>query len=44
MALRLLPKALRSGEQILCDKGYAGREFAAAWRGSTSRLDMESSV
>jgi len=25
----LLPHALRGGEQIVCDKGYAGREFAA---------------
>jgi hypothetical protein len=29
VALRLLPAALRGGEQIVCDKGYAGREFAA---------------
>jgi hypothetical protein len=29
VALRLLPKALRGGEQVVCDKGYAGREFAA---------------
>ena len=29
MALRLLPQALHGGEQIVCDKGYAGREFAA---------------
>jgi hypothetical protein len=29
VALRLLPQALRGGEQIVCDKGYAGREFAA---------------
>jgi hypothetical protein len=29
VALRLLPKALHGGEQIVCDKGYAGREFAA---------------
>lgn len=29
VALRLLPKALQGGEQIVCDKGYAGREFAA---------------
>jgi hypothetical protein len=29
VALRLLPHALRGGEQIVCDKGYAGREFAA---------------
>ena len=25
----VLPKALHGGEQIVCDKGYAGREFAA---------------
>jgi hypothetical protein len=30
VALRLLPLALRGGEAIVCDKGYAGREFAAA--------------
>lgn len=29
VALRLLPKALHGGEQVICDKGYAGREFAA---------------
>jgi hypothetical protein len=29
VALRLLPNALHGGEQIVCDKGYAGREFAA---------------
>lgn len=29
VALRLLPTALRGGEQIVCDTGYAGREFAA---------------
>jgi hypothetical protein len=29
VALRLLPQALHGGEQIVCDKGYAGREFAA---------------
>jgi hypothetical protein len=28
VALRLLPLALHSGEVIVCDKGYAGREFA----------------
>lgn len=27
VALRLLPIALRGGEQIICDKGYAGKEF-----------------
>ena len=30
VALTLLPQALRGGETIVCDKGYAGREFAAA--------------
>lgn len=29
VGLRLLPHALHGGEQIVCDKGYAGREFAA---------------
>ena len=29
VALRMLPQALRGGETIVCDKGYAGREFAA---------------
>jgi hypothetical protein len=29
VALRLLPQALHGGEQVVCDKGYAGREFAA---------------
>src|SRR6185437_12145038 len=29
VALRLLPFALHGGEAIVCDKGYAGREFAA---------------
>ena len=28
VALRLLPLALRGGEAIICDKGYAGRAFA----------------
>ncbi len=28
VALRILPQALRGGETIVCDKGYAGREFA----------------
>ena len=27
VALRILPRALR-GETVVCDKGYAGREFA----------------
>ena len=30
VALRLLPRALSGGETIVCDKGYAGREFAEA--------------
>jgi hypothetical protein len=30
VALTLLPRALRGGETIICDKGYAGREFASA--------------
>lgn len=29
-ALTLLTRALRGGETIVCDKGYAGREFAEA--------------
>lgn len=28
VALRFLPEALRGGEALVCDKGYAGREFA----------------
>jgi len=30
VALTLLPRALHGGETIICDKGYAGREFAQA--------------
>src|SRR5919106_1034301 len=30
VALSLLPRALAGGETIVCDKGYAGREFAEA--------------
>jgi hypothetical protein len=30
IALTLLPRALQGGETIVCDKGYAGREFATA--------------
>jgi hypothetical protein len=30
VALTLLPRALTGGETIVCDKGYAGREFARA--------------
>jgi hypothetical protein len=29
-ALKLLPQAIRGGETIVCDKGYAGTEFAQA--------------
>ena len=32
IALTLLPRALRGGETIVCDKGYAGRDFADAVR------------
>jgi hypothetical protein len=28
VALTMLPRALKGGETIVCDKGYAGREFA----------------
>jgi hypothetical protein len=28
VALRMLPRALKGGEVIICDKGYAGRDFA----------------
>lgn len=30
VALTLLPRALAGGETLICDKGYAGREFAQA--------------
>jgi Transposase DDE domain len=30
VALELLPRALRGGEAVVCDKGYAGSEFEAA--------------
>ena len=30
VALRLLPIALHGGELVICDKGYAGREFETA--------------
>ena len=30
VALTLLPRALRGGETVIADKGYAGRDFAAA--------------
>jgi Transposase DDE domain len=32
VALSLLPRALTGGETVVCDKGYAGHEFAAAVR------------
>jgi hypothetical protein len=31
VALSLLPRALKGGETSVCDKGYAGREFAQAF-------------
>jgi len=30
VALSLLPRALKGGETIVCDRGYAGQEFARA--------------
>jgi len=30
VALELLPRVLRGGETVVCDKGYAGREFEQA--------------
>ena len=30
VALELLPRCLRGGEWVVCDKGYAGRDFEAA--------------
>lgn len=30
IALSLIPRAIRGGETIICDKGYAGREFEDA--------------
>ncbi|MBA3301017.1 MAG: IS982 family transposase [Thermoleophilaceae bacterium] len=30
VALRMLPIALRGGEALVCDKGYAGKDFAEA--------------
>lgn len=33
VALELLPRALRGGEAVVCDKGYAGQEFALAVEG-----------
>jgi hypothetical protein len=38
VALTLLPRALRGGEAIVCDKGYAGREFALAVEAMQARL------
>lgn len=32
VALSLIPQAIRGGETIICDKGYAGREFEEAVR------------
>jgi len=33
VALKILPRALRGGETIVCDKGYAGHEFASTLAG-----------
>ena len=33
VALELLPRALRGGEAVVCDKGYAGVDFALAVEG-----------
>jgi hypothetical protein len=33
VALELLPRALRGGEAVVCDKGYAGADFALAVEG-----------
>jgi hypothetical protein len=38
VALTILPQALRGGETIVCDKGYAGRDFA------TTLADLGASV
>ncbi len=38
VALRILPQALRGGETIVCDKGYAGREFATTLAGLGARV------
>jgi hypothetical protein len=38
VALTLLPRALRGGETVVADKGYAGRAFAAAVRGLGATL------
>jgi hypothetical protein len=38
VALELLPRALRGGEAIVADKGYAGREFALAVEGMDACL------
>ena len=32
VALSLIPRAIRGGERIVCDKGYAGRDFEQAVR------------
>jgi hypothetical protein len=38
IALRLLPRALHGGELVIADKGYAGKDFAAAVAGLGARL------
>jgi hypothetical protein len=36
-ALVILPQALRGGETVVCDLGYAGREFDSTLAKSLSR-------
>jgi hypothetical protein len=38
VALALLPRTLRGGEWVVCDKGYVGRDFEAAVAGIGGRL------
>ena len=38
VALELLPRTLREGEIVACDKGYAGRDFARAVRALGGRV------
>jgi hypothetical protein len=38
IALKLLPRALHGGELVIADKGYAGKDFAAAVDGMGARL------
>ena len=38
VALELLPRVLRGGEAVVCDKGYAGAEFALAVEGMEAQV------